>query len=472
MLSSCGSRAWRPALALVTLLAGSGTLSGAAFAASDSPPGALAFRLFLKDGTPIVTLGECTRAGGRVVFTLPVGLSDGPSPGQLVSLPDHVIDWDRTTRYADAVRAKRYADTRGEAEFAALTSEVAQALADVAASLGPARRLAVAERLRSRVVEWPRRHYGYRAADVRELVFLVDETITGIRADLGEQSFTIDLVATTEAPSEPILPEPTPQESIEQAMAVARLSDVPAERVPLQQAILSVLAPKRRDLPRAWAAARRTAVEALLRADQRADRRYSRLVQSALDEAVSRAGRGDAEGIGRLLDKVRREDEKLGRERPGQMAALVATLESYSRLAQRRRLALQLSARRLEEHAAYRRGTLTVFRGVRQMERDMTAIRGLGSPGQRRLTQISKALDTHATSLLGLAAPSELLAAHENLLTSIRLMQEATRLRRQAVGTRNAEAARNASAAAAGAQLLLTRARAAIGDFFEVPRTR
>lgn len=473
MPCDCRKIALRWALAPALLLAWSSGGRGSAIARAEAPSeGTVAFRLFLKDGTPVATLGECTRAGGRVIFTLPLGSASAPSSVQLVSLPDHVIDWERTARYTDAVRAKRYAETRGEAEFSALTLAVARALTEVAISAEPARRLSLAEEARRRLVEWPRTHYAYRADDVRELALVVDETIADIRADLGEQSFSIDLVAMTEAPSEPILPEPTLQESIAHAVAVARLSDVPSERVPLQQAILSVLDPKGTGLPTEWAKATRRNVESALKADQRKNLRYSELVRSALDDAASRASRADVEGIGRLVDEVRREDAKLGGERPGQMSALVATLEAYARQAQRRRLDQQVIALRLDEHAEYRRETSSIVRGLRQMEKDMSGIRGAVLPERKRLTEISAALQGYLVTLVALRAPAELSSAHENLLTSIRLMQEAARLCLQPGAAGNGEEIQNASAAAAGAQLLLSRARTEIANYFDISSNR
>jgi hypothetical protein len=242
--------------------------------------------------------------------------------------------------------------------------------------------------------------------------------------------------------------------------------------VPLQQLILSVLDPRRASLPSDWAKATRRDVESALKADERKNLRYSELVRSALDDAASRAGRADVEGIGRLLDEVRREDTKLGSDRPGQMSALVATLEAYARQAQRRRLEQQSVARRLDEHAEYRRETSAIVKGLRQLEKDMSGIRGAVVPQRKRLTEISAALQGFLTILAVLTPPAELTAAHENLLTSIRLMQEAARLCLQPSVAGNVEAIQNASAAAAGAQLLLSRARAEIGSYFEVSSGR
>src|SRR5512135_566640 len=98
-----------------------------AAAASGRPPGGdpPSYRICLTDGTPLLSLGEFARVNGRVVFTVPIGLPSNPDALQVVSLPDSVVDWNRTDRYTDAVRYRLYAMTRGEEAYAALTGAVA-----------------------------------------------------------------------------------------------------------------------------------------------------------------------------------------------------------------------------------------------------------------------------------------------------------------------------------------------------------
>src|SRR5512136_2955799 len=79
------------------------------------------YRIFLTDGTPLLSFGEFARANGRVVFTVPIGPASNPDALQVVSLPDSAVDWERTDRYTDAVRHHQYATTRGEEDYAALT---------------------------------------------------------------------------------------------------------------------------------------------------------------------------------------------------------------------------------------------------------------------------------------------------------------------------------------------------------------
>ena len=50
-----------------------------------------------------------------------------------------------------------YAANRGDADFAAFSTEVAKTLNDVAQIKDPAARLATAERAREKLADWPRR---------------------------------------------------------------------------------------------------------------------------------------------------------------------------------------------------------------------------------------------------------------------------------------------------------------------------
>src|SRR6266511_1588686 len=67
------------------------------------------FRIFLKDGTALASFGEFARVGERVIFSLPLGTGRD----QLASVASSEVDWARTDRYSDAVRATHYAATRG-----------------------------------------------------------------------------------------------------------------------------------------------------------------------------------------------------------------------------------------------------------------------------------------------------------------------------------------------------------------------
>ena len=147
----------RPGAALCGLAALLCLMRAAPAMASD----VVLYRIFLRDGSALVSYGEFARVGGQVVFSIPITGIESSSPQlQLVSLAESVIDWDRTDRYAEAARARQYSDTRGETEFAALSDQVAQTLSNVAKTEDPARRLALADRARQMLADWPSRNYG------------------------------------------------------------------------------------------------------------------------------------------------------------------------------------------------------------------------------------------------------------------------------------------------------------------------
>ncbi|MBW8713457.1 MAG: hypothetical protein JF632_05160, partial [Acidobacteria bacterium] len=124
------------------------------------------YRLFLQDGTSIISYGEFARVAGRVVLSIPLGDSAQSPTLQLISIPEASVDWQRTDRYSQAVRAKRYGETRGESDFAMLSARVTEALNQIALTPDPARRLAMAVEARGNLARWPLENFGYRATDV------------------------------------------------------------------------------------------------------------------------------------------------------------------------------------------------------------------------------------------------------------------------------------------------------------------
>ena len=168
------------------------------------------YRLFLMDGTTLISYGEFSRVADRVVFSIPLGATEEAPALELVSIPEASVDWDRTDRYSEAVRAKRYAETQGENDFAGLSNRVAEALNQIALTGDPARRLAMAVEARGNLARWPAQNFGYRATDVAQLVGLLDEVISELRVAAGQTSFDLSLVAnvTPTAPAE-LLPAPS-----------------------------------------------------------------------------------------------------------------------------------------------------------------------------------------------------------------------------------------------------------------------
>jgi len=447
-------------------------LVSVAGAAAQSPFEPVLYRIFLKTGTPLISWGEFARVGDRVVFTLPLGDQNRPDTLQMVSLPADVIDWERTSVYADTVRYRRYAQTRGESDYVALTDEMARALTSIAFSKDPVARLAAAEEARRRLVEWPTLHFGYRAADVRDLASVVEETIAGIRADAGERHFSIDLVATLEPPSGPLMDRPTTRESIELAAAVARSTDVRADRMSLQAAILATLDRNQPSLGADWVKATRRRLYDDAKAAARLDRQYADLVSHATRDADKRAARADVKGVERVLTDARRKDEQFGRRRQTDIKTLVAALESHLDTARQRRLDLDRWKYRDETYREYRRGIESSLKRLNDVTRTAEAVRSMSGPDLRDLTAAERHLAEARAIAAFLSPPDELGASHDALVSAVQLMHAAMGTRRTAIQTADIEAARNASAAAAGALLLVALARDEINAFFAPPKYR
>ena len=161
------------------------------------------------------------------------GPSDQPRL-HVVTLPAAEIDWIRTDRYAAAARYQQYADTRGENDFQLLSSDIARVLNEVALSTDKDAALISAEQARHTLSDWPATHYGYRQRDVREVVSLLDEAISDLKAAAGRNDFNLALVATPEETGyEQVLGMPGITEQIDATFRVAKLAPSVADRISL-----------------------------------------------------------------------------------------------------------------------------------------------------------------------------------------------------------------------------------------------
>jgi hypothetical protein len=162
LLRNRAMRVRRPTAPGTAVLLAVAITVGVAASATPAPAAdALLYRIFLRDGSTLVSYGDFARVSDRVVFSIPIGGLDEPSPTlHLVSISESSVDWERTDQYAEATRACHYAATQGEVDFDALSTEVARVLHDVATTKDPARRLALATDARRMLGTWPAAHHG------------------------------------------------------------------------------------------------------------------------------------------------------------------------------------------------------------------------------------------------------------------------------------------------------------------------
>ena len=440
-------------VALLLLLAPCATLA-------QSQPEAVLFRIFLRDGRTMTSYGEYARLGDRVVFSMPLGGRDDNPRLHLASIPAEQVDWAATDRYRDAVRASHYAATRGEQDFAAMSTEVARLLNEIAVGSDPAAQLRLAERALRLLADWPQQHYGYRSEEVRQIRALVEEVVSDLRAKLGENRFDLNLVAgVAPPPAVPLLPPPSLRESIEQALTAAGLAESANDRASLLQSALLLLDEGRATLPEKWAGEAKVAATRELREELQVTRAYADLRSRSIERASRAAARADVRGVERAIAAVRKRDAKLGGRRPDEIAAVLAALEERLDAARRYRLALDQWAAKEDALHAYRDAVRKPFSELERAQPVLDDIRTLAGPDRPRLASFRARIGSGLERARKVDPPPDALAVHGVLLSALQMAETAARLRQEAIASGNMKQAWDGSAAAAGSLMLAGRAR-------------
>lgn len=432
------------------------------------------FRIFLKDGHSLVSYGEFARVGDRVVFSMPTSAAADPAL-QLVNLAAARVDWPRTDRYAESVRADRYASTRAEDDYAALTGEVAGALNEVAQSADASKRLAIVERTRRMLADWPAVHYNYRWEDVQQMLSMLDEAIADLRVATGGQRFDLALSAYAQAPppvSVPKLPAPTPKEAIEQTLLASRLVDSPDEREALLGAALVALDREAAGLPAAWAAEARLETRADIDAERAVDREYRTLGDRILALADRRARAADVRGVEQAVARLRRSDEELGGKRPAVVAALVEAVQAKLDAARRFRLARDRWALREPVLRDYRTSIARPLGLLARLRPALDDIKALAGSSPSELSLVDRTVARVLRLARAINPPDELAPAHALVVSAAELAGRAAAIRREATLSSSMPRAWDASSAAAGALMLAARAAADIENGLKPPRFR
>ena len=248
-------------------------------------------RVFLKDGTVLVSYGEPARVDDRVVFSMPTAATPNP-PLHLVNLASARVDWERTNRYAEAARAAHYIDTQAPSDYAALSGRMTQALNQLNQTEDAGRRLAIAENARRMLAAWPQEHYNYRLNEVRQMLSLLDEAIADLRAATGDGTVRSQPDGIYRATGgRAARSTSTPKETIEQVLIAARLADTATERRALLEAALTGLDRDAAALPADWLAATRAATRAQFETERRVGPRLS-----VVDRSHHRSRRSPGEG--------------------------------------------------------------------------------------------------------------------------------------------------------------------------------
>lgn len=419
------------------------------------------FRVFLEDGTSLVSYGELARLDDQVVFSMPTSASTSAPQLQLINIPASRVDWPRTINYAESVRATRYLATRAQGDYDLLTADIAQVLNDVGQTDDPVRRLAIVEQARKRLAEWPGAHYNYKRDEIQQTLATLDEAIADLKAASGASTFDLTFVAPAVSPPsvEPVLPAPGVRETIEQTLRAAQLTSSAAERMSLLTVALNSLDADAASLPAEWAASTRATVTAQLARESETDRKYRALSARMLRLAEQRARTADVRGVQRVLASIRANDTLLGERRPDAVAAMTAAVESQLDAARRLRLERDRWALRAPELRAYRDRMTSSLSRLQRLVPLLEDIKTLAGSGPSALGSILRGTVRIRTALSGVVPPAELADAHNLFVSAVQLADSAAKIRREAAINGNINRAWDASSAAAGSLMLVERAR-------------
>jgi hypothetical protein len=382
------------------------------------------------------------------------------------------VDWVRTDRSNQAVRAAHYAQTRGDEDFVQLTNEVARVLNEIALSSDRGRALALAQRAHDVLVQWPKDHYHYRDGEIREIQSIVDNAMANLRGQPAV-SFDLSLVASgAELFGDPAPTLPTGKGQLTQLLRVADMTPRAADRVALLQSALGVLEENAASYTAREASSLRDTISGRIEHEGDVDRRYGRLSQRLLNEASRAAASARASEVERVLAKVMKEDQKLGNARPETIQALRASIEGQLDSARRLRLLRDQWIIRQSVYQEYQERVGNQIAQLVKARPQLDSIRRLDGPSPSRVLTLKNRLAGGADRLERLEVPPELKAAHDLLVGSWRFAENAAAGRFEAVTTGNVTTAWMASSAAAGSMMLLSRAQDEIRTLLEIPQIK
>lgn len=431
------------------------------------------FRLHLTDGTTLLTFGEYARVGDRVIFSMLMGGTAAEPRLQAATLPAQIIDWERTERHANSTRYQQYALTRGEEDFARLSNDIASVLNDVLLTPDRARALTIAQQARATLADWPREHFGYRQRDVQEIVALLDEAISDLRAASGMTTFDVALVAMApDVALEPLATLPSAHEQVTQAFRVAALTGGASERVALLQSALVMVNEAGTALDPGDAAIWRQSAQTQIRTELAVDARYRSLATRLMSQATQAAARARISDVERVLNRIPRDDARLGGQRPEMVEALRASVSGQLESARLLRLLRDQWVLRRGLYRDYQRMVGTHLLQLVRSQQALEAIRRLDGPSPDTLLALRARLRGGVDRLERMRPPSDLHETHDLIIGAWRFAESAINGRFEAASSASVPTAWEASSAAAGALLLLSRAQQEIRARLEPPVIR
>jgi hypothetical protein len=308
------------------------------------------------------------------------------------------------------------------------------------------------------LTEWPRAHFGYRQQDVQEIVRLLESAIARLQGTAPPPPFQVAFVSAPEMALEPMATLPSAREQLSQLLRIAAGTRDTTERVALLNSALSLIATPG-VVSGADATRMRRSVESQLQQEASTDRRYSKISKDLLERATSAAAKADIRNVERVLERVTKEDQRLGQQRPEIVQALTASVLSQLDNARRLRLLRDQWRSRQAIFREYQRSVGLDIVQLVKARPALEAIKKLDGPEPGRLDSLNRALRGGAVRLERLLVPDYLRATHELVVGAWRFAETAAGGRAKAVAAADIGTAWEASSAAAGALMMLSLAQ-------------
>ena len=434
----------------------------------DAADGPALFRVFLTDGTSLVTYGEFARTTDQVVLSLPIGGTPQAPRLHAVTLAASRVDWEKTNRDAASTRYQRYVATRAEGDFQQLSDDVATVLSNIAQSTDRAKALATAERARRTLTEWPQSHYGYRQQDIQEIVRVLDSAIARLQGGAPPAPFQIALVSAPEMTLAPLAAMLSPREQLEQLLRLARTTGNVSDRFALLQSALTLLAAP--EIAGSEASKLRRLVVEQIDREVAIDQRYSRVTRDLLARAARAAGNSQIRDVERVLERIPKEDARLGSQRPEMVQALTASVRAQLAAARELRLLQDQWKSRQAVFNEYRRSVGLDLVQLEKARTSLESIKKLDGPAPDRLETLNRVLRGGAARLDRLLVPEYIRSTHDLVISAWRFAEAAAAARLRAVTSGEIAIAWEASSAAAGALMMLSRAQKEMRTLIEPPK--
>jgi hypothetical protein len=169
---------------------------------------------------------------------------------------------------------------------------------------------------------------------------------------------------------------------------------------------------------------------------------------------------------------VVRKDAQLGRKRRDEINALIEQIKVQLDAARRLRLARDQWAERAGSFRAYTKGVAPIVAAMVRVRQTLDDIKQLVGSDATELVAWGQRLAANARTLRSMTVPDELKPAHALLSSAVNLAETAVKTRRQAAISGELQLAWDASSAASGSIMLLSKAQEDMEAAVRLPQIR